>query len=203
MVPDDGVKPQIAGGPLPNGTVYEFVNVHFHWGSDDNEGSEHVLNGKRYSSEVHAVHYNTKYDSIEEALMHSDGIAVVTSFYQATDGPGLPGLQDVSNVLPSITEYESSTQIDNFKLSGLYGGIDSPTKNVYFTYAGSLTTPPCSESVIWIIFIFPLSVNSQQLKPFRDLEDENGEALVENFRNVQNGNGRIVYLNRPRPRPQG
>ncbi|XP_073821664.1 carbonic anhydrase 2-like [Musca autumnalis] len=196
--PDDAAKPQISGGPLPNNTTYQFVNVHFHWGSNDSLGSEHVINGQRYAAEVHAVHYNTRYGSLEEALNYGDGVAVLTTFYQANAAQNLSGLQVVSDALPSIQEYESSTEIENFKLSGLFGGIDSSNRNFYYSYLGSLTTPPCSEAVIWIISSRVIDVNPQQLAPFRLLLDEDDDPLVNNFRRLQRKNGRKIYLNRPR-----
>ncbi|XP_061387188.1 carbonic anhydrase 2-like [Musca vetustissima] len=196
--PNDAAKPQLSGGPLPNGTLYEFANVHFHWGANDSLGSEHVINRQRYAAEVHAVHYNTRYGSLEEALNYGDGVAVLTTFYQANPAQNLTGLQDVSEALTLIQAYESSTEIENFKLSGLFGGIDSSSRNFYYTYLGSLTTPPCAEAVIWIISTRSLDVNPQQLVPFRLLLDENGEALVNNFRELQRKNGRRIYLNRPR-----
>ena len=45
------------GGPLQN--EYKIENFHFHWGSDNSCGSEHLLEGKSFAAEVHVVHYNT------------------------------------------------------------------------------------------------------------------------------------------------
>ncbi|XP_013097369.2 putative carbonic anhydrase 3 [Stomoxys calcitrans] len=196
-MPEDAVKPRISGGPLPADETYQFENLHFHWGANNSLGSEHVLNNRRYPMEVHAVHYNTKYANLEEAIQHSDGVTVVTAFYQINSFQRLAALQNVSYALSAIIEYETTTKIANFKLSGMYGGIDTTSKRVYYTYAGSLTTPPCSEAVTWIIFPNPVSVTSNQLKPFRKLRDEHGGILVNNFRQLHNLNGRKIYLNRP------
>ncbi|XP_005184566.3 LOW QUALITY PROTEIN: carbonic anhydrase 2 [Musca domestica] len=190
--PNDVVKPQISGGPLPNGTIYELVNAHFHWGSNDSLGSEHVINLQRHAAE--AVHYNIKYGSLEEALNHGDGVAVVTALYRTNPSQNLSGLQGVSEALSSIREYETSTAIENFKLSGLFDGVDNSNRNFYYTYLGSLTTPPCAEAVIWIIFSRSVDVNPQQMAPFRLLLDEFNKPLVNNFRNVQRKNGRKIYL---------
>lgn len=40
----------LRGGPLPG--VYRLRQLHFHWGSSDDHGSEHVVNGVRYAGEV-------------------------------------------------------------------------------------------------------------------------------------------------------
>ncbi|XP_073821667.1 carbonic anhydrase 2-like [Musca autumnalis] len=195
--PDDAAKPQISGGPLPSDTTYQFVNVHFHWGSDDSRGSEHVIYGQRFTAEVHAVHFNTKYGSLEEALNHSDGVAVLTILYEASyAAQNLSGLQVVSDALSRIQEYESSTEIANFVLSDLLGGIDSSNRIAYYTYSGSLTTPPCSEAVTFIISCSPIYVHPQQMAPFRLVFDENGDRLVNNFRQLQRRNNRRIYVNR-------
>lgn len=56
----DGQKPvTISGGPLK--VPYFFDNVHWHWGGEDNGGSEHYLNGRRYAAEIHLVCWSSKY----------------------------------------------------------------------------------------------------------------------------------------------
>lgn len=50
---------RLFGGPLK--TAYNLDNIHFHWGENDRAGSEHLLNSRRYSAEVHFVTYNSKY----------------------------------------------------------------------------------------------------------------------------------------------
>jgi carbonic anhydrase len=54
---------RVLGGPL--NVPYILDNVHWHWGRDDREGSEHVLNSRRYSAEVHFVLYNSIYGKIK------------------------------------------------------------------------------------------------------------------------------------------
>lgn len=73
-------KVQLHGGPLK--IAYILDNVHFHWGSYDQEGSEHTLNSIRYSAEIHLVTFNSKYRSLAEAATKSDGIAVLGIFYE-------------------------------------------------------------------------------------------------------------------------
>lgn len=50
---------EILGGPLEQPYILE--NVHWHWGKSDRAGSEHTLNSKRFSAEMHVVTYNSKY----------------------------------------------------------------------------------------------------------------------------------------------
>lgn len=75
-----GERPYVTGGLL--GDFYEAMAVHFHWGSPQRKGSEHVLNGRRYDLEMHIVHRNTRYQSDEEASNQTDGLAVLAVLFK-------------------------------------------------------------------------------------------------------------------------
>jgi len=63
---------------------------------------------------------------------------------------------------------------------------------IYIYLAGSLTTPPCSEAVTWILFPDPIPISPKQISRFRQLSDTQDGALVDNFRTLQPvGNRRI------------
>lgn len=65
--------------------------------------------------------------------------------------------------------------------------------DTYYTYRGSLTTPPCSEAVTWIIFTNPIPISFKQLNKFRSLS--NGEDILgDNFRKLQDLGKRKLYL---------
>ena len=53
--------PTLSGGGLP--ARYQFAGLHFHWGSESNEGSEHTVEGQAYPLELHLVHFNSEYGS--------------------------------------------------------------------------------------------------------------------------------------------
>lgn len=56
----------------------------------------------------------------------------------------------------------------------------------YYTYKGSLTTPPYFESVTWIVYRNPVYVSRRQVAIFRDLNgSESGKKIVNNYRAVQ------------------
>lgn len=75
-----GERPYLSGGLL--GDFYEAMAVHFHWGSPQQKGSEHLLNGRRYDLEMHIVHRNTRYQSDEEARNQTDGLAVLAVLFK-------------------------------------------------------------------------------------------------------------------------
>ncbi|CAL4097252.1 unnamed protein product, partial [Meganyctiphanes norvegica] len=69
----------VFGGGLP--AVYNLAQFHFHWGCENNRGSEHTVDGNRYAMELHLVHYNTNYGNLSEALKYDDGLAVLGIFF--------------------------------------------------------------------------------------------------------------------------
>uniref|UniRef100_A0ABK0LTA2 Carbonic anhydrase n=1 Tax=Rattus norvegicus TaxID=10116 RepID=A0ABK0LTA2_RAT len=74
-------KSVLRGGPLTGS--YRLRQFHLHWGSADDHGSEHVVDGVRYAAELHVVHWNSdKYPSFVEAAHESDGLAVLGVFLQ-------------------------------------------------------------------------------------------------------------------------
>lgn len=56
----DGKPARFIGGPLRL-TPYILDNIHFHWGSRDDAGSEHTLNSRQFAAEAHFVLYNSNY----------------------------------------------------------------------------------------------------------------------------------------------
>ncbi|XP_055850265.1 carbonic anhydrase 12-like [Episyrphus balteatus] len=69
--------------------------------------------------------------------------------------------------------------------------------NEYFTYRGSLTTPPCSEAIIWFVFSDILPISYQDLRKFWTLLDADGKRVVNNFRPIQRSN-RPVFRQKSR-----
>lgn len=52
----------------------------------------------------------------------------------------------------------------------------------YLSYKGSLTTPPCSETVTWLVSMKPLNISSNELEQFRKIKDYEGQPIKSNFR---------------------
>lgn len=147
--------PYVFGGKLT--AEYEFDGLHFHWGDKNNRGSEHVFNGVRYPMEMHLVHRNKNYKSLEEAMKHHDGLCVVAFFYQLADSDG-PEIEQIVSNLNLVQPLDQRALINStFTLASLLGQVNVER---FYMYKGSLTTPPCSEAVKWVIFpnMLPVSV---------------------------------------------
>ncbi|XP_036906111.1 carbonic anhydrase 2 isoform X1 [Sturnira hondurensis] len=177
----------LKGGPLTD--TYRLVQFHFHWGSSDGHGSEHTVDKKKYAAELHLVHWNTKYEDFRKAVKQPDGLAVLGVFLKIGDAK--PNLQKVIDALGSIKTKSKSATFTGFDPHGLL-----PVSLDYWTYPGSLTTPPLLECVTWIVLREPISVSSEQMMKFRQLnfnkEGESEEPMVDNWRPSQPLHGRQV-----------
>nr|XP_020459859.1 carbonic anhydrase 1-like [Monopterus albus] len=185
---DDSDKSTLTGGPLSG--VYRLKQFHFHWGSADDRGSEHTVAGTKYPAELHLVHWHTKYSSFNEAVKHHNGLAVVGVFLQI--GNENPSLQKVLDTFNAIRSKDKTTSFENFNPATLL-----PDQLDYWTYNGSLTTPPLLECVTWIVCKQAISVSSEQMDKFRSLlfsaEGEDECYMVNNYRPPQPLKGRHVH----------
>ncbi|KAF7994820.1 hypothetical protein HCN44_004292 [Aphidius gifuensis] len=183
------LSPFIFGGLLNINQEYELEGLHFHWGRKNDRGSEHSLNGVRYPMEMHIIHRNMAYPKMENAMVNVDGLAVLGIFFQLQDNDN-ENLKPLSQNLPSIRWIDNQISLNtSITLSSLLpNDIDT-----FYTYRGSLTTPPCSEAVTWIIFSTPVPISFRQMNQFRILS--NGEdILADNYRKLQKLGKRKVYL---------
>ncbi|BFZ13028.1 hypothetical protein BsWGS_16067 [Bradybaena similaris] len=170
----------ITGGPLLN-DQYKLVQFHFHWGHDDKSGSEHTVNGKKYPCELHLVHYNaSKYKSPADAVTQCDGLAVIGVFIKvgAEEHAGFKVLSDNAHkVKCKGLKCETGASFNPASL------LPDNTSR-YWTYEGSLTTPPCNESVTWIVLQQEITVSAEQMRALRNLccDECGSKQIPDNYR---------------------
>ncbi|XP_038292057.1 LOW QUALITY PROTEIN: carbonic anhydrase 5B, mitochondrial-like [Canis lupus familiaris] len=145
-------------------------------------GSEHTVDSKCYPAELHLVHWNAvKFENFEDAALEEHGLAVIV-FLKL--GKHHQELQKSVDTLPSVKHKDTLVAFGSFDPSCLM-----PACPDYWTYSGSLTTPPLSESVTWIIKKQPIEVDHDQLEQFRTLlftsEGEKEKRMVDNFHPLQ------------------
>lgn len=140
----------IRGGPLEG--EYQLEQYHCHWGRTNCRGSEHTVDGKRYAAELHLVHFNKKYGTFSQAADKPDGLAVIGIFIEV----GAPNAE-----LKKVTESISKIKFAGNKteIRATDPDLFLPDTEHYWTYEGSLTTPPLYESVTWIVFSQPVSIS--------------------------------------------
>ncbi|XP_018569036.1 carbonic anhydrase 2 isoform X2 [Anoplophora glabripennis] len=179
----DRELPILKGGPLHD-DQYVFEQLHFHWSEDDHSGCEHIFEGRAYSMEAHAVHYNQKYSDFICAQNKPDGLAVVAFFIQATDNEDNPCFNKLSTAVKDMIKINSRTNVAPDCLTWFK---DEAHCKGYYTYQGSLTTKPYTESVTWILYPQPIHVSRQQVANFRNLKSTPCEQhnITKNVRPIQ------------------
>ncbi|XP_075770869.1 carbonic anhydrase 9 isoform X7 [Pelodiscus sinensis] len=167
---------------------YRASQLHLHWGSPEGPGSEHTVDGRRYDGELHVVYYNPSYQSIKEAMRQPGGLAVLAAFLQV--GPeDNEHYQPLLEQLPEVQEKGKKTTVDGFDIKGLL-----PTSlSRYYRYSGSLTTPPCYQTVNWTVFNQTVLLSQKQISLLETtLQGDHEELLQNNFRPTQSLHGRKV-----------
>ncbi|XP_055584749.1 carbonic anhydrase 1-like [Uranotaenia lowii] len=180
----DGQRPRLRGGPLK--MDYMFQQFHYHL------GSEHTLDGKRSAAELHLVFYNSLYESIDDARDQVDGLAVIGLTFDVIKSTRVESFNKWTKYLNKIVEVHSEYNLPKnglFPLAAVLGNVDWP----FFAYEGSLTTPPCSETVQWIVASERMLLTKNELKLMRKLKGR-GAEWVQNARPTQPVNHRRVYI---------
>lgn len=141
----------------------KFVLQQFHFHSP----SENTLNGKSFPLEAHFVH------------MDADGeIAVVAVMFET--GKSNPELEKIWQHIPAQTG-QTAALTEKVDLNGLL-----PKDLTHYRFSGSLTTPPCTEGVRWLVLKQPMTVTVQQLNAFTSVMHH------ANNRPVQKLDGRVI-----------
>ncbi|XP_028991076.1 carbonic anhydrase 4-like [Betta splendens] len=151
----------IGGGGL-NGS-YTPIQLHFHWGDTQyHPGSEHTIDGERYPVEMHVVSLKTGL-TMAQALADPQGIAVLGFFINATDDAAASGpWRALTSYLTNVTD--AATPVNkNISINDLIGTVDLSR---FYRYAGSLTTPNCTQAVVWTVFHEPININVNLVRQF-------------------------------------
>ncbi|XP_039554132.1 carbonic anhydrase 7 [Passer montanus] len=139
---------------------------------------------------LHLVHWNArKYATFGEAAAAPDGLAVVGVFLEI--GKEHASMNRLTDALYMVKFKGTKAQFRGFNPKCLL-----PLSLDYWTYLGSLTTPPLNESVTWIVLKEPIRISVKQLEKFRMLlftgEEDQRIQMANNFRPPQPLKGRIV-----------
>lgn len=142
--------------------TYPLIQFHFH------EPSEHVIGNKQFPAELHFVH------------VRDDGkIAVLGVLIE--EGDYHPAFQTVLDNMPA----HEGVQNDQSGIRLNPEALLPRNTREHYSLAGSLTTPPCSEGVHWLVLAEPITISEAQLTQLKNF-------YTENARHVQDLNGRSV-----------
>lgn len=146
------------------GNHYYLKQIHFH------EPSEHTINGIRYPIEIHLVHFSKENNPVVMAVL-------------GMEGKESQLFEFLESFLP-LEAGETKALGSQIDLNSLF-----PDKKDYYSYSGSLTAPPCSEDVNWIIFKQPISLSLKEVMTLKE------NIPLNNYRPEQPLNGRTVNYN--------
>jgi carbonic anhydrase len=149
-----------------HGRTYGLVQFHFH------TPSEHTLGGEHAPLELHLVHQDENKNLAVLGVFLKEGqenaaLEPIWAHAPASEGPEreIPGVQiDAADLVPAA--------------------------DAYYTYLGSLTTPPCSEGVRWIVLARAITLSSAQIAKFKSI-------FPMNARPTQPLNQRFVLMEAP------
>jgi len=155
-VVDNGHTVQVNVGPGNSievmGRRYDLLQFHFH------RPSEERINGRQFDMVAHLVHKDL------------DGrLAVVAVLLER--GSAHPLVQNIWNNLP-LEKGEDVAARTTLDMNSLL-----PAERSYFTYMGSLTTPPCSEGVLWMVMKTPMPIAPEQIGVFSRLYPMNARPI--------------------------
>lgn len=142
---------------------FDLEQFHFH------HPSEHTLDGARFPLEIHFVHRGPS------------GQRMVIAVF-VTEGPDHPVLHTLFQRLPRGREaIELSADLAPLLPQGSH----------YVEYEGSLTTPPCTEGVTWVVMTTPIFASPEQIRSFAALFPHNNRPLMPlNGRQISSSRGR-------------
>jgi len=134
------------------GNRFELQQLHFH------RPSEERIDGRQFEMSVHLVHKDAQ-----------GKLAVVTLLLEK--GPAQPAVQKVWNNLPLEKNQDVPARVA-LDLNEIL-----PADQRYFTYMGSLTTPPCTEGVQWVVMRQPVTVAPEQIDLFARIYPMNARPV--------------------------
>jgi carbonic anhydrase len=128
-------------GITRNGIFYKLVEAHFHF------PAEHTLDGIRYPVEMHLVHQDANRNNkvVVAVFLSVTGTRSPNSYFDFLDkgaGQWVGAFSSVANMLPPL---------------------DIAGNRSYRRYSGSLTTPPCTEGIEWIVFTTSVEISTAVL----------------------------------------
>ena len=135
-----------------DGTRYDVLQFHYH------APSEHTVNGESFPAEIHIVHKNAE-----------DSLAVVGILLQE-------GTQN--DAFSSFIDHLPSEKTDAKDAGVTINASDFlPAIQTTYRYAGSLTTPPCTEGVQWLLMTAPVELSAAQLSTLESIFEANNRPV--------------------------
>ncbi|XP_047478474.1 carbonic anhydrase 7-like [Penaeus chinensis] len=172
----------VTGGPLSY--RYQVSHVQVHFGAGDHIGSEHTVNGTAFPAELQVYGFNSQlFSNFSEAVNRAHGVVAISVLLQLGT-QGHPGLRPLTDAVQRVRWAGTSSLVERVSVRALL-----PDSHHYITYDGSLTQPPCHETVTWVLVNRPVYITKQQLHGLRQIHQGSKDVpkgkMLNNYRPTQ------------------